>query len=410
MDEPPTTLPTLRSAEEPIDEVDGEQESVLYGHHESDSTAPGAGAEVIPSSDSLAPSRPTNEVPTIKMFSAPTGTATIGASTQNLTSSQRAPRNQFIPMKRIDPRSQARLTSGEVVTNLRVLTRRMAPAYALYPHDMTDAGVADVQPPTSHHVLTIDPDYYQNCAGFRDSALWTRVGGKLFGAGNNWLTELETPLSYISRLYAFARGSRVYGISVRSSNTVNSAPFGDLADEVLNRADLATFEMRLSKTMDLTIPRMPYFRPDDGPLAYNFPNIGSWNHMFGFNSYLSPNFSVEKSGEHGSGLTVTVPQVGKFPYKLLVAPKEPKEEYTQKHMQAAPRSRRMLEIRYRPFSSAASGTTAEYKPHYWPFPLTINEAAGDDHSFGMMLHPPLLTRVRGVTVINNYTTGKQVII
>lgn len=286
----------------------------------------------------------------------------------------------------------------------------MAPAYALYPHDMTDAGAADVAPPTSNHVLTIDPDYYQSCAGYRDSALWARTGGKLVGSSNNWITELETPLSYISRLYGFARGSRVYGVSVRSSNLVNAAPFADLADEVQNKAELATFDIRLSKTMDMTIVRMPYFRPDDGVLGYNERNVGSWNNQVGFNSYLSPNFSVEKSGEPGCGLTVTVPQVGKFPYKLLVAPNSTKEEYTKKHMIAAPRSRRFLEIRYRPFSSAANGVTATYKPHYWPFPLTINEAAGDDHSFGMMLHPPLVTRVRGVSVINNYTTGGQVVI
>jgi len=407
MDTPPSTLPTLLAIEEKDEQHD---ESILFGHHESDAAAPGVGPEVIPPSDSLAPSRPTNERPSNKMFSAPVGSATTGASVQNLTSNQRAPRSQFIPMKRINPKSQARLTSGEVITNLRVLTRRMAPAYALYPHDMTDAGAADVQPPTSHHVLVIDPDYYQSCSGYRDSALTNRMGGKLLGTSNNWLTELETPLSYISRLYGFARGSRVYGISVRSSNTVNGAPFVTLADEVVNRADLATFDMRLSRHMDMTITRMPYFRPDDGALGYNDATTTSWNENFGFNSYLSPNFSVEKSGEQGCGLTVTVPQVGKYPYKLLVAPNDTIEEYTKKYMQAAPRSRRMLEIRYRPFSSAASGVTANYQPHYWPFPLTINEAAGDDHSFGMLLHPPLLTRVRGVTVINNYTTGKQVVI
>jgi hypothetical protein len=258
--------------------------------------------------------------------------------------------------------------------------------------------------------LVIDPDYYQNCSGYRDTAIWKRVGGQVTLGGNNWLTELETPLSYISRLYAFARGSRVYGISVRSSNIVNGARFNDLGDEVENKAELATFDMRLSKTMDMTIVRMPYFRPDEATLGYNNIHTSSWNNMYGFNSYLSPNFSIEKSGEQGSGLTVTVPQVGKYPYKLLVAPNEGNEEYTKKYMQAAPRSRRMLEIRYRPFTTATNDVTANFKPHYWPFPLTINEAAGDDHSFGMMLHPPLVTRVRGVSVICNYTTGKRVII
>lgn len=349
----------------------------------------------------------------------PSGLAPTGPDNLYGSRQQQANFQNFIPMHRIDPRSRARLAMGEPVTNLRTLTRRLTPAYELYPQDVTTAGQwdASVTPPTNLNVLCIDPDYFGTGDGQDDSTIYTKQIGKLGNA--NWITELESALSYVGRMYCFARGSRLYGLSSRPSDVVNASRFQTLPDELYLPADRATFDMRLSTIVEEdTAPRQPYFRPEDNLIGYNYENISSStlsgsNYTYGFNSALSGNFAVQKSGEAGCALLVQVPPTSKYPFKVLSTTTNSDSSYITSHQYTAPRSRRFLEVRYRPFTStlggsgAAPGYTATYSPHVWPLPTTIMEAGADDFSFGGIMPPPLITKVSKTIIFPNYSTGAR---
>jgi len=334
------------------------------------------------------------------------------------TLAQKADYQNFIPMRYLEPAKHARLASGEVITNLRALTRRLTPAYVLYPQSVTSSGswAGTAIPPTNLNVLVFDPDYFGLGDGQDDAAIYNKqfAPASTATAAPNWLTELESHLSYIGRMYVFARGSRIYGVSSNPNNQINSSAFTSLADEVANPQDKATFEFRLSVLNDEdSPPRQPYFRPEDNLLGYNYANTSSstlsaTNYTYGFNSALSGNFACLKSGESGCGLVVQVPPTSRYPFKLVTSPNTTEANYIKQTAYTAPRSRRFVELRYRPFSSTLSGATLTYVPKIWPFPTTIMEAGADDFSFGGLMPPPLITKVAKTTVFPNYSTGAKI--
>lgn len=351
---------------------------------------------------------------------APTNMSTPGIDPKGISTAQRGGESNFIPMSYIDPQSRARLAFGETITNLRTLTRRLTPAYVMYPQDVTNAGAWDpnVVPPTSLNVLTIDPDYFGTGDGFDDACLYGKQIAPARPGGPNWITELSSSLSYISYLYAFARGSRVYGISSTPSATINAGEFTELPDEDRQTGDRGqgTWEMRLSLHNDVdSPPRQPYFRPEDYLLGYNYANnssstLSATNYQYGFNSALSGNMAVVKSGESGCALVAQVPPTSPYPYRLIAESPLNEVGYISTIENYAPRSRRFLEIRYRPFQSSLSGDTSTIKPKVWPFPTTIMEAGADDFSFGGLVPPPLITKVTKHNVFPNYSTGAKLLL
>lgn len=333
------------------------------------------------------------------------------------TSQKTLPKAQFIPPNPIDPHDRARVAMGEAVTNLRVLTRRMTPAYEMYPQNVTATGAwSGVTPPTNNHVLVLDPDYFGTAEGTGDDCIYKKQIAPTTAGQSNWLTEVGSTLSYISYLYAFARGSRVYGISARPSNIIGGSKFATLGDEIDLQTDKGTFDMRLSMIQEEdSPPRQPYFRPDEQLLGYNYTNlsyatINSFNFNKGFNNALSGNFAVQKSGESGCAIVAQVPMTTKYPFHVISNISSTEAAYIAANKYNALRSRRFLEIRYRPFSTQFSTTLTTFTPKIWPFPLTIMEAGGDDFSFGGLIAPPLITRIAPIMIVPDYSTGTKITI
>jgi len=346
--------------------------------------------------------------------SAPSGLTVTGIDPYSGATASRGAFRNFIPSKRISPQERAKLCQGEVITSLRPLIRRLTPAYELYPQNVTADGNWTGVAPNSQTALVLDPDYYGTGDGFADSAIYNKQIAPAVSGGANWLTELESAIKYVSWLYYYARGSRVYGISARPSNVINGAAFTMLGDEISLPTDMGTFDFRLSTLNEEdTPPRQPYFRPEDELLGYNYANTSSAtlsasNYSYGFNSNLSGNMSVQKSGEAGCGIVVQVPPTTRYPMSLIATPDLAEASAIAYSKYLLPRSRRFLEIRYRAFSSSMSGTTANYRPKIWPFPLTIMESAADDFSFGGLAPPPVITKVQKTTVFVNYSTGARI--
>lgn len=387
-----------------------------------DGTSMTAAPYPVPPTRALEDVEEVDEVDSEQVFqSAPMNLTTPGIDTNQTSTAQRLGATNFIPMKYIDPQNRARLAFGEVITNLRVLTRRLSPAYVMYPQGVTSAGTwtSSVVPPTNLNVLCFDPDYFGALDGQDDTTLWNRQIAPARVGNNNWLTELDTPLNYIGAMYVFARGSRVYGIQSNPSNVINAVKFTTLPDETDPLADrgTGTFEFRLTAMNENdSPPRQPYFRTEDSLIGYNYTNLthgtsSATNYIYGLNSVLSNNYAIQKSGEAGCGLVVQVPPTSNYPFKLLTCPIATGEAgYITTHKYTAPRSRRFLELRYRPFSSALSGGTGTYTPKVWPMPTTIMEGAADDFSFGGLVPPPLLTKIAKTTVFCNYTDGTKLIL
>jgi hypothetical protein len=347
---------------------------------------------------------------------APSGLQKQGIDASLGSTQQRMAQENFIPMHYIDPQERAKLAFGEVITNLRTLTRRLTPAYVMYPQNVTTAGTFDQVAPTSLNVLCLDPDYYGGFGTNGDGCIYDRQIAPARVGGRNWLTECDSYLSYISNAYAFARGSRLYGVQSNPSNVINAAKFVNLPDECdpVSDTGCGTYDMRLSTISEVnTPPRQPYFRPDNTLLGYNFQNtssgtLSSTNYTFGMNGAFNGNPAVRKSGEQGCGLVVQVPPTSNYPFKLIQSANDTEVNMIKTHTNNAPRSRRFLEMRYRPFSSAASGGTSSYTPKVWPFPMTIMEAGADDFSFGGLVPPTNLTRVAQTVVFPTYASGAKV--
>lgn len=348
--------------------------------------------------------------------SAPTGiTPFLDVGGDSFTA-QLAGRKNFIPMHYVSPEARAKLVTGEVITNLRQLTRRLAPAYAIYPHDVVNTGAWDtgVTPLTSNHVLAIDPDYFGSATGQGDSCVFRTIApASTASTEAKWITECTSPLSYISYLYCFARGSRRYAISSQPSNVINASKFAHFSDETDPDADsgVGTFDLRLSMhSLELVPPLQPWFIPEWGAYGYGYDNSSSStvpnNSQSGLNSIFSGNPALQKSGEAGCAAVVSVPSTSRYPIKLLCSMSDATSvDYVKAKSTNAPRSRRFLEIRYKPFSTSLSGTTGTFTPKLWPLPTTIFEAAGDDFSFGGLVPPPYLTRTTKALILPSVTTG-----
>lgn len=337
-------------------------------------------------------------------------------STQNLTDF-----SAWMPPHYISPTERAKLCTGEVITNLRQLTKRMAPSYYMYPQNVTTAGVMTSDYPSSNHVLELDLDYFGTHDGTVDAVIYQRQiapTGTSRGTTPN-LTELDTYLSYIGALYAYARGSRRFHLTTHPSNIINASAFtgkllSDLTDPTV-RNDQGYWDFRVSQELELdTPPRQPYFRPDVNVYGYNYANNGFStlplrNYDFGLSSMMLPDAGVRKIGESGTHLEVSVPSSTNYPMRLLMTParSEGNAEVDAiticKHNN--PRARRFLELRYRPFSSAQYGTTATFTPIPWPNPLVISEAAGDDFTFGRFQFAPSLVRIKQPLIFSNTATG-----
>lgn len=353
----------------------------------------------------------------MKYQSAPDYTP-VGVDPKGSTSRQMGQFKNFMPVHYIDPKSRARMACGEVVTNLRVLTRRLTPVYQMYPQGVSTAGAwgTSAAPPTSNNVLVFDPDYFGTADGQGDQSLYGKQIAPAVSGNTNWLTELDSALAYVSQLYAFARGSRIYAISSKPNNVINSTAYGTLSDEINKPGDKATFEFRLTSINEEdTPPRQPYFRPEDYLIGYDYANkastsLSNSNYTYGFNSCLQGNFAVEKSGESGVALAIQVPPTSRYPFRVLSTANDTEEEVIKRDTYSVPRSRRFVELRYRPFSSVLSGGTATYTPKIWPFPTTILEAGADDFSFGGLIPPPIITKVAKTNSFPKYSTGGKVLL
>jgi len=346
--------------------------------------------------------------------SAPSGLTVTGIDPYVTGTAQRNAFRNFIPAKKITPQERARLCQGEVITNLRPLIRRLTPAYEIYPQNVTNDGAWSGVAPNSNLALVLDPDYYGTGDGVGDASVYSKQIAPAVTGGANWITELESSIKYVSWLYCYARGSRVYGLSARPSNVINGASFTNLGDEIALPTDQGTFDFRLTTLNEEdTPPRQPYFRPEDELLGYNYANttsgtLSASNYSYGFNSNLSGNMMVQKSGEAGSGLVVQVPPTSRYPFSLISNADQAEPAYIAFMKYVVPRCRRFLEIRFRAFTSSMSGTTANYRPKIWPFPLTIMEAAADDFSFGGLIPPPVITKVQKTIVFVDYNNGSRI--
>lgn len=349
--------------------------------------------------------------------SAPTNLSSPGIDQAMTSTGMERSAPNFIPMHYIDPQDRARLAFGEVITNLRPLTRRLTPATGVFPQGITTAGAwgSYATPPTNLNVLVLDPDYFGNFSGVGDQSLFNRPHGPTFPGQFNWLYDMQSVLSYIGCLYAFSRGSRVFAVSTQPSNLINAAKFSTLPDESAPGADTGTgtFEFRLTSLAECdSPPRKPYFRPEDMLVGYNFQNdtaghLSTTNYTYGFNMGLQNNLVVQKSGEQGCALVVQIPPTSNMPYKLNVSTTSQEADYIKRMDYSAPRSRRFLELRYKPFSSALSGGTATYTPKIWPMPLQILEAGADDFSYGGLVPPPFLTKIARSTMFVNNLDGTK---
>lgn len=310
----------------------------------------------------------------------------------------------WMPMNYVDPMSRAQLVTGECITSLRMLTRRMSPAYTIMPLSATSAGQLTVEPPTSNHVLCIDMDNFSSRAGSQDDAIYRNTCGRVVSGGNRWIITTPTFLSYISYLYTYVRGSRRFLICSRPSNVINGAPFNSgtkiLADALDPVAPGGTgeFDVRVSQVVsNEPYTFFPWFRPEETIIDYNnlneaYASISS-NFTYGLGSLYASDAYVKRIGSDGTSLEVSAPSGTTYPIRLLADPDAAPATYNARVGATIPRKRRFLEIRYRPQTTAQREVTANFPATVWPLPTTIYEAASDDLSFGYLQQPPLITRI-----------------
>lgn len=334
------------------------------------------------------------------------------ASSQNLSDF-----SAWMPPNYISPTERAKLCTGEVITSLRPLTRRLCPSYHMFPHDVTDAGVMDQDYPSTNHVLNFDLDYFGTMPGSQDTAVYDRniaPTGTSRGTSKN-LTEMDTYLTYIGAMYAYARGSRRFHLTTYPSNIINAAKFSsghmpDLLDPTVS-GDQGYWDFRVSQEIELdSPPRQPYFRPDTNQIGYNYANdafstLPLRNYDLGISSLMLPDASVKKIGESGTHLEVVVPSSTNLPMRLISTPAVAEDLAIQASDHNNPRARRFLELRYRPFSTAQYGTTGTFRARSWPVPLVISEAAGDDFTFGRFQYAPSVVRIRKSLIFANTNNG-----
>jgi hypothetical protein len=325
----------------------------------------------------------------------------------NMTGSSQNDSNfeTWMPMQYVDPIERAALVTGECITNLRVLTRRMSPRYNIFPPGVTTAGQVNSTPPTSNHVLCLDLDDFGTLSETGDGAIYGSHCGKVVVDGPQWITATPSFLSYISYLYTYVRGTRRYLVTSRPSSVINGSPFNtdglitfaDMTDP-RSRSGMGEFDIRVSNVVsNEPYVRVPWFRPEETIYQYNNSNNGfssiALNYTYGLGSLYCSDAYVKRIGTNGTSLEVSVSSGGNLPVRLLSDPGSSAQVFNAAVGTTIPRKRRFLEIRYRPHSTAQRGVTANYTAIHWPFPTQISEAAGDDLSFGYLQQPPIITRV-----------------
>lgn len=313
----------------------------------------------------------------------------------------------WMPAQYMSPMDRAQLVTGECITNLRLLTRRMCPVYTIMPLDATNAGALAHTPPTSGQVLCIDLDYFSSRVRQGDDAIYDRPFGSVAIGGNKWMYELPSFLSYISYLYTYVRGTRRFLITSRPSAVINGATFAEgtqrFPDSTDDRAHAPTgeFDVRMSAIVsNEQYVYHPWFRPEESLIAYNYANesfatIGE-NYTYGLGALASSDSYVKRIGSNGTSLEVSASAATPYPIRLLADPTLQPTEYNSSVRGDIPRKRRFLEIRYRPQTTATRGVTSNFAPTFWPIPTTISEAGGDDLSFGYLQNPPRITRIAKV--------------
>lgn len=333
-----------------------------------------------------------------------------GLDSKNVGSVADSDYQDWMPMRHIDPTTRAGMCTGEVITNLRLLTRRQSPSYVMYPQDVTTSGAMDVYPPTSNHVLVFDPDHFGVDPGNYDNAIYERQFGAVKpGDERKWLTELPNVMRYISHLFTYVRGTRRYLFNSNPSACINGAVFETLhdSDRASNPKDRGEFDIRMSQVLSQSsTPQEPWFRPEETVLEYNDVNnststVGD-NKTYGYGSLFGGDSYLKRTNTPGIGVEVTVNPSTRYPVRLLTTPLNGSialNNITAKR--SYPRSRRFLEVRYRPFSTSRKGETANFAGNYWPFPITIMEAAGDDMSFGLVQQAPSIRRVSNNIIYQN---------
>lgn len=331
-----------------------------------------------------------------------------GIDQNNASTVADAKYDNWIPFKPLKASQRASLCTGEVITNLRLMTRRSSPAYHMFPHDVTNAGAMDVFPPTSNHVLVLDPDYFGAFPGNHDNALYNRHIAPVKPGEHPWLTELPSVLSYISLLYTYVRGTRRYSVVTNPSSTINGAPFTTLADSTSLKTpqDTGMFDIRMSQVLSHSqTPTQPWFMPEVSCYGYNregstFATL-SFNYKHGLGSFNLGDSFVRRMDTPGTNLEVTVNSSTNWPTRVLCTSSSNTEATNNVVVgYSTARTRRFVEIRYRPFTTAMDGETANYQAHYWPFPTIIMEAAGDDMSFGLAQQSPYVRRIAKTTVFS----------
>lgn len=313
----------------------------------------------------------------------------------------------WIPFKSIRPSERASLCTGEVITNLRLMTRRQSPAFHLFPHDITDTtGVIDQRIPTSNHTLVFDPDFFGTFVGSGDNAITDAKIAPLVSGGKPWLTELPSVINYISLLYTYVRGTKRYMVTSNPSSVIDGSSKAELVDSTraANLRDTGMWDARLSQTVSHSqTPTQPWFMPEVCAFGYGDPNTTTSNiginSLFGLGSLHSGDSYVRKLNTPGAALEVAVNSGTNWPVRVLNTPIGNQEASNNANTgSSTARARRHLELRYRPFSTSMRGIPSTFKPIYWPFPTIISEAAGDDMSFGLLQQAPTIRRIAKNTI------------
>jgi len=318
------------------------------------------------------------------------------------TSSQRNPFPNFIPTCYLEPRERAKLVHGELITNLRQLTRQLSDAYILRYPDVVQDGQLDTQIPVSTDVLVLDPTYFGLNGAPSASFLTSRCYGTIRGGSKYFIVEVPSWLNIIAQMYVYARGTRRYAMRVQGSKCLNGARFNYLHSP---DGDGGIFEITRSLAVGVNLPSIqPYFYSDVGCIDTTYDSQSTATLPYnakGLNRSLVQDPKIIKSSKDGSFVEFSVPMGNITPNVPLLTPFS--SDFTSRG-QHLPTTSRKIEIRYNPLASARSGVTTNYSPDYWPLPTRIMEAGGDDFSFSGLVNPPRILRINRSCVIRRSQT------
>jgi len=318
------------------------------------------------------------------------------------TSAQRNPFPNFIPTCYLEPRDRAKLVHGELITNLRQLTRQLTDAYVLRYPDVVQDGQLDTQLPISSDVLVLDPAYFGLSGVHPPDFLTSRCYGTIRGGTKFFIVEVPSWLSTIAHLYTYARGTRRYALRTQGSKCLNGARFNNLHSP---EGEGGAFEITRSLTVGVNQPPIqPYFYSDVGCIDTTYDSVSAGTMPYnskGFNRSIVQDPKIVKSARDGSFVEFSVPMGNITPNVPILTPF--KADFVERG-QTLPTTTRKIEIRFNPLASARTGVTTNYSPDYWPMPTRIMEAAGDDFSFSGLINPPRILRINRSCAIRRSQT------